>query len=144
MSTTYMVREKSAFTLPSIKELLDQQYSTAPILSFPSYTKQDRVTKKKRKRTTSEQLIKLQQLYDISPLPSSRERIHLGQQIDMSAREVQVWFQNRRQNQKKKVADISNGSSAHSSVYSSSTSSVCSVSDYENEFLVTALLSLAS
>lgn len=133
-----MVHEQpTTFTLPSIKELLDQQYSTQ---SSPVYSNQNRGAKKKRKRTTLEQLIKLQQLYDINPLPSLRERIHLGQQIDMSAREVQVWFQNRRQNQKKKTANISN----NNATYSSSSSSVGSTSDNENEFLVTALLSLAS
>ena len=42
----------------------------------------------------------LPQYYDFNKLPDAKERAALGQAVGLSARAVQVWFQNRRQRQK--------------------------------------------
>ena len=52
--------------------------------------------KKKRMRTSSEQLRILNREFLTNPMPSSTARFQLAKRLDMSARAVQVWFQNRR------------------------------------------------
>jgi Homeodomain len=61
--------------------------------------------KKKRQRTSKEQLQALNQLFEVSDLPTSKQRQELGDKIGMSPRSVQVWFQNKRQNMKRNQAD---------------------------------------
>ncbi|KAI8325114.1 Homeodomain-like protein, partial [Martensiomyces pterosporus] len=55
---------------------------------------------KHRRRTTKEQLLILESTFKTSPKPSSDVRKSLAGQLGMSAREVQIWFQNRRAKQK--------------------------------------------
>lgn len=52
--------------------------------------------KKKRMRTTPEQLRILNKEFLTNSMPSSTARIQLAKRLGMSARAVQVWFQNRR------------------------------------------------
>ncbi|KAM3583697.1 hypothetical protein VKS41_003669 [Umbelopsis sp. WA50703] len=54
------------------------------------------ITKGKRKRISPEQLRTLVQVFKETDTPSSEVREKLAEQLDMSKREVQVWFQNRR------------------------------------------------
>ncbi|KAJ1917930.1 hypothetical protein H4219_002923 [Mycoemilia scoparia] len=51
---------------------------------------------KKRKRLSPDQTQTLIQLFEQVPKPCSELRVRLGKQLGMTAREVQVWFQNRR------------------------------------------------
>lgn len=55
--------------------------------------------KRKRRRTTAEQLDVLEQEFRVSEKPNGaqRDQISLRLQRTMSSREIQVWFQNRRQ-----------------------------------------------
>ncbi|GAA5869746.1 hypothetical protein JCM1840_000578 [Sporobolomyces johnsonii] len=50
----------------------------------------------KRKRITPEQLVKLTAVFQMTESPSYDIRDRLGAELDMTNREVQVWFQNRR------------------------------------------------
>ena len=50
-----------------------------------------------RTRWTSEQVVALQQLYDVNPLPTREERALLAKALCVTERNVQVWFQNTRQ-----------------------------------------------
>lgn len=52
--------------------------------------------KPKRKRIPHEKLVKLQQLFETTDTPSYEVREQLAVKLDMTNREVQVWFQNRR------------------------------------------------
>lgn len=52
--------------------------------------------KPKRKRIPHEKLVKLQELFESTDTPSYEVREKLALQLDMTNREVQVWFQNRR------------------------------------------------
>jgi hypothetical protein len=65
------------------------------------FIQHNNVSKKSRARTTPEQLYHLQALFQITTLPTQQQRQLLGSQIGMTPRAVQVWFQNRRQNQKR-------------------------------------------
>ncbi|KAL1942877.1 hypothetical protein VTO73DRAFT_5117 [Trametes versicolor] len=53
--------------------------------------------KKKRKRADAEQLRVLNETYNRTAFPSTEERIELAKKLGMSARSVQIWFQNKRQ-----------------------------------------------
>ncbi|CCM01471.1 uncharacterized protein FIBRA_03525 [Fibroporia radiculosa] len=53
--------------------------------------------KKKRKRADAEQLKVLNETYNRTAFPSTEERAELAKRLNMSARSVQIWFQNKRQ-----------------------------------------------
>jgi len=55
------------------------------------------VIKKKRKRADAAQLKVLNETYGRTAFPSTEERAELARKLDMSARSVQIWFQNKRQ-----------------------------------------------
>ncbi|KAJ2478893.1 hypothetical protein IWW56_003432 [Coemansia sp. RSA 2131] len=55
---------------------------------------------KHRRRTTKEQLQLLELTFKTTPKPSSETRKTLATRLGMTAREVQIWFQNRRAKQK--------------------------------------------
>ncbi|KAJ3276484.1 hypothetical protein HK104_003665, partial [Borealophlyctis nickersoniae] len=58
--------------------------------------KEESTPKKKRVRTSNEQLEILQRTFAEDPMPSSAVRNRIAEDLGMSARSVQVWFQNRR------------------------------------------------
>ncbi|GHJ87452.1 hypothetical protein NliqN6_3854 [Naganishia liquefaciens] len=58
---------------------------------------------KKRRRTSAEELKILEDAYRVNTLPSSEERQRLAERTGMTARAVQIWFQNKRQTEKRKM-----------------------------------------
>lgn len=52
----------------------------------------------KRKRATPEQVEILQASFRKNPFPCTTERSRLAEELSMTPRAVQIWFQNRRQN----------------------------------------------
>ncbi|CEP18102.1 hypothetical protein [Parasitella parasitica] len=54
------------------------------------------LAKAKRKRILPHQYKRLMSTFDITDTPSSEIRSRLAEELDMTKREVQVWFQNRR------------------------------------------------
>ncbi|OBZ68006.1 Homeobox protein HD-10 [Grifola frondosa] len=50
-----------------------------------------------RKRADAEQLKVLNETYNRTAFPSTEERVELAKKLGMSARSVQIWFQNKRQ-----------------------------------------------
>ncbi|GLB37642.1 putative homeodomain containing protein [Lyophyllum shimeji] len=76
------------------------QVVAAPVYSPPpvSPTSPEEPTiKKKRKRADARQLKVLNETYNRTAFPSTEERLALAKELDMSARSVQIWFQNKRQ-----------------------------------------------
>lgn len=59
--------------------------------------------RKKRCKTTEEQLKILQKAFQTDPIPNAQARIILSKKLGMSARAVQVWFQNRRAKEKQNM-----------------------------------------
>ncbi|KAF8482601.1 hypothetical protein DFH94DRAFT_372597 [Russula ochroleuca] len=57
---------------------------------------QEPTIKKKRKRVDARQLEALNRMYARTTFPSTEERQQLARNLDMSARSVQIWFQNKR------------------------------------------------
>ncbi|KAJ8077200.1 hypothetical protein PM082_001628 [Marasmius tenuissimus] len=92
---------------PHIPHSFTPNQSASPQLSHPSYspppvspttaTAEEPTIKKKRKRADAQQLKILNETYARTPFPSTEERLALAKLLDMSARSVQIWFQNKRQ-----------------------------------------------
>ena len=72
--------------------------STVEILQ--SQMRREEAPKKKRMRTTPEQLKILQRAFVSDPMPNVNARMVLAKRLGMNARAVQVWFQNRRAKEK--------------------------------------------
>ncbi|TFK23925.1 hypothetical protein FA15DRAFT_705004 [Coprinopsis marcescibilis] len=93
--------------------LPEMRYDTSHILSphdpavdfraFYPYTPNE---VKHRKRTTTAQLKVLETVFRRDTKPNAALRNELAQQLDMTARGVQVWFQNRRAKEKSKSAKV--------------------------------------
>nr|AUF42085.1 putative homeodomain protein [Volvariella volvacea] len=71
--------------------------------TFFSYTPNE---VKHRRRTTSSQLKVLESVFKRDTKPNAALRGQLAAQLDMTARGVQIWFQNRRAKEKLKVAKL--------------------------------------
>ncbi|KIK09882.1 hypothetical protein K443DRAFT_82097 [Laccaria amethystina LaAM-08-1] len=92
-------------------------------VSPPSYTPppasptspEEPTIKKKRKRADAAQLKVLNETYNRTAFPSTEERHALAKALDMSARSVQIWFQNKRQSMRQTNRQSSTVSSAHQS-----------------------------
>ncbi|KAF9222560.1 homeobox-domain-containing protein [Gyrodon lividus] len=65
------------------------------------------VIKKKRKRADVAQLKVLNETYSRTAFPSTEERADLAKKLDMSARSVQIWFQNKRQSMRQTTRQAS-------------------------------------
>ncbi|KAG8925337.1 hypothetical protein FRC00_004084 [Tulasnella sp. 408] len=83
----------------------DSLDSRRPSVDAMSLADQDLPTglppqKPKRRRADAHQLRVLNEVYSRTAFPSTEERIDLGRRLGMSPRQVQIWFQNRRQNAK--------------------------------------------
>lgn len=72
--------------------------SSSPILyhQLPHH-RSGRSVKPKRKRATADQIHRLNQVFDKTFFPTSDQRILLAQELGMTPRTVQIWFQNKRQ-----------------------------------------------
>lgn len=84
---------------------VDPPYPRGPVTGLPLSqepvsvltTPEEPVIKKKRKRADAAQLKVLNETYARTAFPSTEERAELARKLDMSARSVQIWFQNKRQ-----------------------------------------------
>lgn len=70
---------------------------TSPSTYTPEPPAAEPAIKKKRKRADAEQLKVLNDTYNRTAFPSTEERAELAKRLNMSARSVQIWFQNKRQ-----------------------------------------------
>lgn len=69
----------------------------------------DHNNKKKRQRTSPDQLAILEQIFQTDKMPSQQTRVQLADQLGMSSRRVQIWFQNKRAKVKRGLGKSSDG-----------------------------------
>jgi len=69
----------------------------------------DQHNKKKRQRTSPDQLAILEQIFQTDKMPSQQTRVQLADQLGMSSRRVQIWFQNKRAKVKRGISKSSEG-----------------------------------
>ncbi len=83
---------------PSISEQAANQvkFVNSTVENLQNQIKKEEAPKKKRTRTSPEQLRILHKAFATDPMPSSQARMALSKKLGMNARAVQVWFQNRR------------------------------------------------
>ncbi|KAI8952119.1 hypothetical protein F4801DRAFT_241566 [Xylaria longipes] len=63
--------------------------------------------KGKRKRTTSQDKAILEAAYNSNPKPDKAARLDIVKRVSLNEKEVQIWFQNRRQNDRRKSRPLS-------------------------------------
>ncbi|KAI0699253.1 hypothetical protein BC835DRAFT_1405190 [Cytidiella melzeri] len=82
----------------------------APVIpsSYDQESISEPAIKKKRKRADAEQLKVLNETYNRTAFPSTEERNDLAKKLGMSARSVQIWFQNKRQAMRQSTRQASN------------------------------------
>ncbi|PJF19750.1 hypothetical protein PSACC_00388 [Paramicrosporidium saccamoebae] len=76
------------------------KFVNATVEILQSQIRKEEAPKKKRTRTTPEQLRILQKAFSADSMPNSSARLTLAKKLGMNARAVQVWFQNRRAKEK--------------------------------------------
>lgn len=76
------------------------KFVNATVEILQNQIRKEEAPKKKRTRTTPEQLRILQKAFSTDPMPNSSNRLVLAKRLGMNARAVQVWFQNRRAKEK--------------------------------------------
>ncbi|KAI9322332.1 homeobox domain-containing protein [Dichotomocladium elegans] len=76
-------------------------------MTAAQYPHQDNVQSRKRTRTSPNQLAILERTFSMHRSPSGRLREQLSQQLGMTERSIQIWFQNRRAKEKNMAKRIS-------------------------------------
>ncbi|KAI1489536.1 hypothetical protein F5X96DRAFT_679676 [Biscogniauxia mediterranea] len=75
---------------------------------YPSQTSEcEKHPKGKRKRTTSQDKAILEAAYNANPKPDKAARLDIVKRVSLNEKEVQIWFQNRRQNDRRKSRPLS-------------------------------------
>jgi len=82
----------------------------------------DLINKKKRQRTSPDQLAILEQIFQTDKMPNQQTRVQLADQLGMSSRRVQIWFQNKRAKVKRSSMKQDGDCSSPSSLGDSSSS----------------------
>ncbi|GFP58124.1 hypothetical protein ACSS6W_006936 [Trichoderma asperelloides] len=78
--------------------------SALPAISSPTT---DKHPKGKRKRTATKDKMILEEAYSINPKPDKQARLEIVNRVSLNEKEVQIWFQNRRQNDRRKSRPLS-------------------------------------
>ncbi|KAI6046026.1 hypothetical protein EDC04DRAFT_2864926 [Pisolithus marmoratus] len=96
-------------------------YSRGPVTNTPltqepapMLSTEEPAIKKKRKRADAAQLKVLNEVYARTAFPSTEERAELAKKLDMSARSVQIWFQNKRQSMRQSTRQASSSANTAS------------------------------
>ncbi|KAH9909388.1 hypothetical protein F4778DRAFT_229012 [Xylariomycetidae sp. FL2044] len=115
----------SAFTPPTMTTMYDTSFSSSQgsnpdssALSFESSFRLEsgypthgsdceKHPKGKRKRTTTQDKAILEAAYNSNPKPDKAARLDIVKRVTLNEKEVQIWFQNRRQNDRRKSRPLS-------------------------------------
>ncbi|KAK5990902.1 hypothetical protein PT974_09177 [Cladobotryum mycophilum] len=88
----------SSFSFPSPPKGMSAPLSTPTSEKHP---------KGKRKRTATKDKLILEEAYSINPKPDKQARLEIVNRVSLNEKEVQIWFQNRRQNDRRKSRPLS-------------------------------------
>ncbi|KAJ3486864.1 hypothetical protein NLG97_g6531 [Lecanicillium saksenae] len=75
--------------------------------SFESEAATEKHPKGKRKRTAAKDKMILEEAYKANPKPDKQARLDIVNRVSLNEKEVQIWFQNRRQNDRRKSRPLS-------------------------------------
>ncbi|SPJ78040.1 related to LIM homeobox protein [Fusarium torulosum] len=93
-----------AVTPQSLPPLADVDANGNASMSAPDSEKHP---KGKRKRTAAKDKMILEEAYSSNPKPDKQARLDIVQRVSLNEKEVQIWFQNRRQNDRRKSRPLS-------------------------------------
>ncbi|PSR92071.1 hypothetical protein BD289DRAFT_481221 [Coniella lustricola] len=93
-------------TQESTVHCAESQDRTDPDSSFQSNAS-ERHPKGKRKRTAAKDKAILEAAYNANPKPDKAARLDIVKRVSLNEKEVQIWFQNRRQNDRRKSRPLS-------------------------------------
>ncbi|KAI1143554.1 hypothetical protein F5Y05DRAFT_421125 [Hypoxylon sp. FL0543] len=74
---------------------------------YPTHDSSEKHPKGKRKRTTTQDKAILEAAYNANPKPDKAARLDIVSRVSLNEKEVQIWFQNRRQNDRRKSRPLS-------------------------------------
>lgn len=97
------------------------KFVNATVEILQNQIRKEEAPKKKRTRTTPEQLRILQKAFSTDPMPNSSNRLVLAKRLGMNARAVQVWFQNRRAKEKLEAKRAEGGGNTNCASMANST-----------------------
>uniref|UniRef100_A0A8H7N987 Homeobox domain-containing protein n=1 Tax=Bionectria ochroleuca TaxID=29856 RepID=A0A8H7N987_BIOOC len=75
--------------------------------SISSVENGEKHPKARRKRTTAKDKMILEEAYSRNPKPDKQARLEIVERVSLNEKEVQIWFQNRRQNDRRKSRPLS-------------------------------------
>jgi hypothetical protein len=101
-ATSALSQHDVAVTPQSLPPLADATGNTN--MSAPDSEKHP---KGKRKRTVAKDKMILEEAYSSNPKPDKQARLDIVQRVSLNEKEVQIWFQNRRQNDRRKARPLS-------------------------------------
>ncbi|KAF7563509.1 hypothetical protein G7046_g632 [Stylonectria norvegica] len=78
-----------------------------PPMADNAASETDKHPKGKRKRTAAKDKMILEESYSSNPKPDKQARLEIVQRVSLNEKEVQIWFQNRRQNDRRKSRPLS-------------------------------------
>ncbi|KAH8179713.1 homeobox domain-containing protein [Sarocladium implicatum] len=88
--------------------LADSSFNDDSFISTSSQTQDaEKHPKGKRKRTAAKDKLILEEAYNRNPKPDKQARLDIVQRVSLNEKEVQIWFQNRRQNDRRKSRPLS-------------------------------------
>jgi hypothetical protein len=82
-------------TTPGTSSSSTQAPTSAPRRPPRKSTLTQQQKNQKRQRATQDQLVTLEQEFNKNPTPTAATRERIAQEINMTERSVQIWFQNR-------------------------------------------------
>ncbi|CCC10412.1 hypothetical protein SMACR_02983 [Sordaria macrospora] len=97
------INQAEVLELPTLRE----SETPASQLSSQPLGEVERHPKGKRKRTTAKDKAILEGAYNANPKPDKAARQDIVNRVSLNEKEVQIWFQNRRQNDRRKSRPLS-------------------------------------
>ncbi|KAI8071023.1 homeobox domain-containing protein [Gongronella butleri] len=113
LSISSLLNEESIDPIPPAQRPLTPEEKRENRKTWHGFEAQEQPTKAKRKRISSQQLSRLMTIFQQTDTPSSEVREQLANELDMTKREVQVWFQNRRAKASRARAAAVQAAAAH-------------------------------
>ncbi|THU95396.1 homeobox-domain-containing protein [Dendrothele bispora CBS 962.96] len=137
-------RSDSSYGRAPNQSQVTSPYGSPPPIS-PTSPEQEPTIKKKRKRADATQLKILNETYSRTAFPSTEERQALAKELDMSARSVQIWFQNKRQSMRQtKQSSLSTSSTGPHQSFTLSSPTTDASSEETGNYEATSASPLAS
>ncbi|PHH79291.1 hypothetical protein CDD83_3876 [Cordyceps sp. RAO-2017] len=102
-------QQHAASSSPNQPEASEPSHGLPPLVAndTPAAAEGAKHPKGKRKRTAAKDKMILEEAYKNNPKPDKQARLEIVDRVSLNEKEVQIWFQNRRQNDRRKSRPLS-------------------------------------